>query len=65
MKLYDILKNLIEHGRFEKEDMTKKLNVFYTFNQVTTEEYTELMQKVNPTLAENKTEEVKEKVVTQ
>ncbi|WMJ81002.1 hypothetical protein RBU49_01745 [Clostridium sp. MB40-C1] len=65
MKLYDILKNLIEHGRFEKEDMTKKLNVFYTFNQITTEEYTELMQKVNPTLPENIAEDSKEEVVTQ
>ncbi|MCY6958883.1 hypothetical protein [Clostridium brassicae] len=65
MKLYDILKNLIDHKRFEKEDMTKKLNVFYTFNQITLEEYTELMQKVNPRLEENKTEEVKEETAAQ
>lgn len=44
--LYNLLKNLINAGRFEKEDMTNKLNVFYTFNQVTTEQYQELLEKV-------------------
>ncbi|GAA0122265.1 hypothetical protein UT300018_15810 [Clostridium faecium] len=45
--LYSLLKNLINAKRFEKEDMTNKLNVFYTFNQVTTEQYQELLEKVN------------------
>ncbi len=44
--LYNLLKNLITAGRFEKEDMTNKLNVFFTFNQVTTEQYQELLEKV-------------------
>ncbi|MBD8046741.1 hypothetical protein [Clostridium faecium] len=44
--LYNLLKNLINAGRFEKEDMTNKLNVFFTFNQVTTEQYQELLEKV-------------------
>lgn len=48
MTLYDLLKNLINHGRFEKEDMTNKLNVFFTFNQITLEQYQELMAIVNP-----------------
>lgn len=45
--LYNLLKNLIYEKRYEKEDMTNKLNVFYTFNQVTTEQYQELLEKVN------------------
>jgi len=45
--LYSLLKNLIIAGKFEKEDMTNKLNVFFTFNQVTTEQYQELLEKVN------------------
>lgn len=44
--LYNLLKNLITAGRFEKGDMTNKLNVFFTFNQVTTEQYQELLEKV-------------------
>ena len=48
MTLYDLLKNLINHGRFEKEDMTNKLNVFFAFNQITLEQYQELMAIVNP-----------------
>ena len=48
MTLYDLLKNLINHGRFEKEDMTNKLNVFFAFNQITLEQYQELMALVNP-----------------
>ena len=48
MTLYDLLKNLITHNRFEKEDMTNKLNVFFMFNQITMEQYQELMGVVNP-----------------
>lgn len=48
MTLYDLLKNLINHNRFEKEDMTNKLNVFFAFNQITLEQYQELMAIVNP-----------------
>ncbi|WP_039237492.1 hypothetical protein [Clostridium sp. K25] len=48
MELYGILKNLINHNYYEKEDMIKKLNVFYAFNQITLEQYTELMHLVNP-----------------
>lgn len=45
--LYNLLKNLITAGKFEKEDMINKLNVFFTFNQITVEEYQELLEKVN------------------
>lgn len=45
--LYNLLNNLINAGKYEKEDMTNKLNVFFTFNQITVEEYQELLEKVN------------------
>ena len=45
--LYNLLKNLITKKHYEKEDMLNKLNVFYTFNQITMEEYKELLEKVN------------------
>ncbi|MCD3351255.1 hypothetical protein G8V03_09675 [Clostridium botulinum D/C] len=54
MSFYKILENLINNERFEKEDMTKKLNVFYAYNQITLEEYTALMNKVNPELNKDK-----------
>ncbi|WP_341480253.1 hypothetical protein [Clostridium tyrobutyricum] len=31
--------------------MTNKLNVFFTFNQITEEQYQELLTKVNPDIA--------------
>lgn len=45
--LYSLLKNLINAKRFEKEDMTNKLNIFYTFNQLEVDLYQELLEKVN------------------
>jgi hypothetical protein len=47
--LYNLLNNLITAGKFTKDDMTNKLNVFFTFNQVTQEQYQELLTKVDPT----------------
>lgn len=63
MNLYKLLKDLIEANYYEKEDMTNKLNVFYTFNQITLEQYTELMGKVNP--ATTKEEKVEHKEETE
>ncbi|WP_085829406.1 hypothetical protein [Clostridium massiliodielmoense] len=62
MMLYDLLKNLINNNYYEKEDMTNKLNVFYTFNQLSAEQYAELMGKVNPakTTKEEKVEHKEE-----
>ncbi|WP_407301602.1 hypothetical protein [Clostridium botulinum] len=57
MILYDLLKNLINNNYYEKEDMNNKLNVFYTFNQINLEQYSELMATVNP--AEKKMQEIK------
>ena len=45
--LYNLLKNLVLKKHYEKEDMLNKLNVFYTFNQITMEQYKELLEKVN------------------
>lgn len=45
--LYNLLKNLISAGRYDKEDMTNKLNVFFTFDQLALEEYTELLEMIN------------------
>lgn len=41
--LYNLLSNLIGAGNYEKEDITNKLNVFFTFNQITLEQYQELL----------------------
>ncbi|GAB6150197.1 hypothetical protein [Clostridium novyi] len=60
MNLYKLLKDLIEANYYEKEDMTNKLNVFYTFNQISVEQYAELMGKVNPATKEKVIEEHKE-----
>lgn len=49
--LYNLLNNLITAGKFTKDDMTNKLNVFFTFNQITEEQYQELLTKVNPDVA--------------
>ncbi|BDR73319.1 hypothetical protein K144316041_20270 [Clostridium tetani] len=71
MILYDLLKNLINNNYYEKEDMTNKLNVFYTFNQIAIEQYSELIAKVNPSTKEDvgnqglNVEDTIEKVVTQ
>lgn len=45
--IYNLLKNLISAGKFEKEVMTNKLDVFFTFDRITTEQYQELLEKVN------------------
>lgn len=45
--LYNLLNNLINAGKYEKEDMTSKLDVFFTFDRITAEQYQELLEKVN------------------
>ncbi|BAQ36491.1 hypothetical protein N496_15280 [Clostridium botulinum A2B3 87] len=71
MILYDLLKNLIDNNYYEKEDMNNKLNVFYTFNQIDMEQYSELMARVNPAEKEDagnqelNVEDTIEKAVTQ
>jgi len=48
--LYKILKNIIINNYFTKEDMTNKLNIFMLYNQVTEDQYAELIALVNPTV---------------
>lgn len=50
--LYNLLNNLIEAGRFEKEDMMNKLDIFLTFDRITAEQYQELLERVNPQVKE-------------
>ncbi|NFO55922.1 hypothetical protein FDB39_03305 [Clostridium botulinum] len=54
--LYGIIKNLIEHNYYEREDMTNKLNVFMLVNQIAQDQYLELLAMINPV---EKKEEVK------
>ncbi|MHB9945596.1 hypothetical protein CF095_09375 [Clostridium botulinum] len=62
--LYKVLKSLIEKKAYEKEDMTNKLNVFYTFNQLSVKQYAELMEEVDPSPKED-VKDTTEKAVTQ
>ncbi|WP_291559382.1 MULTISPECIES: hypothetical protein [unclassified Clostridium] len=45
--LYNLLSNLISANKYEKEDMTNKLDIFFTFSRITTEQYQELLEKIN------------------
>ncbi|WP_252251311.1 hypothetical protein [Clostridium sp. VAP52] len=56
--LYNVIKNLIEHNYYEREDMTNKLNVFMLVNQIAQDQYIELLAIINPVEHEMK-EEVK------
>lgn len=44
---YRNCKKIIENGRYEKEDMTNKLDVFLLNNRITEAEYTELIGLLN------------------
>lgn len=64
MSMYKILENLINNTYYAtKEEVEQKLNVFFAFNVLTQEEYTQLMaltaEKYKETVVEdNSTEEV-------
>lgn len=45
--IYTLLKNLIDAGRYDKEDMLNKLDVFFAFNRLDIEQYQELLEMVN------------------
>lgn len=47
MTTYEMCKLLIEKGKYEKEDMTRKLVVFLLGNRITLEEYQELIDIMN------------------
>ncbi|MBY6816535.1 hypothetical protein HYH38_07935 [Clostridium botulinum] len=57
--LYNVIKNLINHNYYEREDMTNKLNVFMLVNQIAQDQYLELLAMINPVENEMK-EEVKD-----
>jgi hypothetical protein len=46
--LYKILKNLITNNYFSADDMKNKLNIFVLYNQITEDQYAELMNMVAP-----------------
>ncbi|MBN1055676.1 hypothetical protein DVW05_10015 [Clostridium botulinum] len=52
--LYNVIKNLINHNYYEKEDMTNKLNVFMLVNQISEDHYLELLAMINPVKVEEK-----------
>ena len=65
MSMYKILQNLINNTYYAtKEEVEQKLNVFFAFNVLTQEEYTQLMalttEKYNETVAEDNTEQTTE-----
>lgn len=50
--IYGMLKNLIEAKRYEQEDMQNKLDVFFTFDRITAEQYAELNGMIAPVVEE-------------
>lgn len=46
MSVYNLMMNVIKRGKLSKEELTKKANVFYVASQLTDEEYTEIMAKI-------------------
>lgn len=60
--LYNVIKNLINHNYYEREDMTNKLNVFMLVNQIAQDQYLELLAMINPV---EKKVEVNAEVVSQ
>lgn len=47
MTTYEMCKTLILKGKYEKEDMTRKLDVFWLGDRITEEEYKELIEIMN------------------
>lgn len=45
--LYNLLKNLIDNNFYVKDDMTNKLNVFMLYNQITQNNYEELIKLID------------------
>lgn len=54
--LYKILKNLISNNYFTNDDIKNKLNLFVLYNQLTQEQYAELMNMVEPPITPNSSE---------
>ena len=59
--MYNVMKNLISKKYYAtKEEVVDKLSVFFAYNVITEEQYTELMELTNQMYDENtdKSEEV-------
>jgi hypothetical protein len=46
MTTYEMCKILIQKGRYEKNDMLRKLDIFLLGNRITEEEYKELVELI-------------------
>lgn len=49
--IYNLLLNLINAGKYEKEDMLNKIDVFFVFDRITVEQYQELLELINTDVA--------------
>lgn len=47
MSAYKLMMNVIRQGKLSKADLSKKANVIYMAGQLTDEEYTEIMAKID------------------
>ena len=47
MSTYESSKIIIQSGKYEKEDMLKRLDLFLNFKRITLEQYTELLNLMN------------------
>ena len=59
--IYQLLKRMIVTGNYEKDDMQNKLDVFFTVNRITEEQYLELTNLINSKQAEAGEKPVEEK----
>ena len=44
--MYSVLKKMILNGNYNKEDITKKADMFFAKNKITAEEYEELLKLI-------------------
>lgn len=63
MKVYNLLLKLIEKNYYEKEVIVNKINFFFAMSQISEEEYSTLMLKIDEIYIEA-TEEVVESEAT-
>ena len=48
--IYQNIKKLIERKSYDENDLIKKINTFYSYNRITTEEYRDLMSMLGISL---------------
>lgn len=53
MKPYDLWKKMIDAKVYSKDAVTTRVNTVFVVNQLTPDEYTELMQLIEETYPEN------------